>query len=666
MNRLRTIGIVAHIDAGKTTLTERILFAAGAQPFLGDVDDGTAAADWMRQEQERGISITAAATRVSWRGMELQLIDTPGHVDFTAEVERCMRALDGVIIVLDGLRGVESQTEAVWREAARWNVPAIVFVNKMDRIGADFLASLRSLADRLGCVPAPVMEPLFTEDGIWTGIGDLLFGDVQWFAGELPPELVPRVQHELSARRDALVETCADHDEGVLADFLAARPVGGERLADALRLACRQRRLVPVLCGSALRNLGVDWLLDAVSAYLPAPDERARSGRTAGEPEADPSAPFCGLVFKVQHVDGEVLNYVRVFAGQVRVGAVVVNARTAEQQAVGEIWAMHVMRHEIVAGAGPGEVVVLPGDLGFRTDDTLYERGHPIELAPAQFSEPVLTVSLEPVQETALEPMLTALQELCADDPTLRLERDQETGLPAVSGMGELHLEVLADRLRERTGPVFRVARPRVASCETVAHPGRGEAEVRATVDGQERRAVAAVTVEPAPELAGTEVQGRPATAAATGVAAALALLRERAHSGLRTPNPARGLRLWLERLGTDPGPEVEPLLLQAVRVALDKAVAAADSLLLEPAVRFEVACPADTLTFVLADLNQRGAEVRQVASGSLGARIEGRARLAALLGYATRLRSMTKGRGSAMLRPDGYEPVQTPQTPVA
>jgi elongation factor G len=662
---LRTLGIVAHIDAGKTTLTERILFDAGVQRFVGEVDEGTATMDWMRQEQERGISIVAAATRVLWSAHELQIVDTPGHVDFTAEVERCLRVLDSVVVVLDGVRGVESQTQTVWRQADRWRCARLVFVNKMDRVGADFAGAVVALAERFDCRPVPVVIPLFDDHGVFAGLGDPVRGTAQWFKGDVPAVLQERLEQELRAARDVIVEACADVDEAIMADFVAGNAVASERLLAALRRACIAGTLVPTLAGAALHGHGVDLLLDAICDLLPSPIDRDRKGIEGAFPAADASAPLCALVFKVEHVDAEVRNYVRVFTGTLRPSMRLACARTGETFAAPELWAMHASHHEPVGAAGPGAIVVLPGTLAVQTGDTLHAPGHARSLPMPSFPPPVVAAVFEPATRDGEEPLVQALSALLVDDPTMLVERDEETGLPLVYGMGELHLEIIASRVRERLAGGLTVSRPRVARCATV----RGAAEGRATVvapGAPARWAEAVVEVEPLPDRGAVEVDV--AALGSNPVAAAVeSQLRASVHAGGPFATAASGVRIAALSIRSEDGAGADEALSQhAVAVALEKALAVAGIEALEPGVDFEVRCPAEHRSAVLADLLSRGAVMRQVSAGQLGALLQGHGSLRAFLGYATRLRSLTRGHGEVQLQPRGLEalPAEPPMPP--
>lgn len=651
MDRLRTFGIVAHIDAGKTTLTERILFDTGAQSHVGSVDDGTATMDWLPAERSRGISITAAATRVQWGQHLLQVVDTPGHVDFVAEVERCLHVLDGVIVLIDGVRGVESQTEVVWQQAGERGLPRLCFVNKLDRVGADYGAVVNELREQLDARPLPLVVPLYDEQRAFAGLGDVLTGAVQWFEGRPSPELAARLAAGLRAAHERAVEVAADHDEAILADALAGRRIAPDRLRRVLRVEFLAGRLVPVLGGAALWNRGVDWLLDAVVALMPRLDELPRRGLWSAERAGDPDAPFCGFVFKVQHVE-QVWNFVRVVRGRLRPGALWTRGRQPfPAQPLAGLCHVHADRHEPASLALPGEIVVVPGDLGLRTGDTICDPRAPLLLPSPRFPSPVLAVVFEPEQAGDAPRIAAVLHELAVDDPTLRVEQDQDHLV--VHGMGELHLDIVADEVRRRAGVAFQCSRPQVDRRETVATAATGAGEARALVAGVERWARCVVAVAPSADGA----LARTIDAAGTvGAAAALTELRQRLASGVRV-GPMQGAVVTLQAADVDALGPVEPLLQQAARKALDAALAQAGVVELEPWVQVELWCPEESTAPVLADLAARGASVASISSGRLGARLHGRAPLSRMLGYVTKLRSMTRGRGQVSLRLLGHAP---------
>ncbi len=658
MDCLRTFGIVAHIDAGKTTLTERILFDSGAQSWVGSVDEGTATMDWLPAERSRGISIKAAATRVMWREHVLQVVDTPGHIDFVAEVERCLHVLDGVVVLVDGVRGVESQTEAVWQQAGERALPRLVFVNKLDRTGADFRAVVTELKERLECKALPLVVPLLDESGTFAGLGDVITGAVQWFDGRPGPELAASLANELRAAHERAVEAAADVDETILTDALAGRGIAPERLRAAVRAEFLAGRLVPVLGGAALWNRGVDWLLDAVVALMPRLSELPRRGLWSAEQAGDPEAPFCGFVFKVQHVGSHeadrAWNFVRVVRGSVAAGARWTRGRQPFPAAQLEaLWHVHADRHVAIAAAGPGEIVVVPGELGLRTGDTICDPTAPVTLPAPRFPTPVLAVTFEPAQAEDASALAAVLRELAIDDPTLRVEESRERIV--VHGMGELHLDIVADVVRSRTGVSFQCSRPQVDRRETVARAGEGIAEVRAQVAGNERVARCTVAVEPAADGSLARVVDG---VRSSGSAAALEELTSRAAGGARV-GPLQGAVVTLQQASGDAQGTVEPLLQQAAAKAFAQALAEAGIVELEPWVHIELWCPEESSAPVIADLGARGATVSAIASGRLGARVQGRAPLQRMLGYVTKVRSMTKGRGQVFLRPLGHAPAR-------
>ena len=603
MNRLRTFGIVAHIDAGKTTLTERILFDTGAQSWVGSVDDGTAAMDFLPAERSRGISITAAASRVAWGRHTLQVVDTPGHVDFVAEVERCLRVIDGVVVLVDAVRGVESQTRAVWQQTVAAGLPRLVFINKLDRPGADFEGVMAQVVEQLECQAVAMVVPLLDGSGKFAGLGDALTGSVQWFEGRPEPSLVPALQATLRAAHDRLIEVAADCDDVVMAAVVAGEVPPAERLRGALRRVFLAGKLVPVLAGAALFNRGVDWLLDAVVAFFPGVADLSARGVWSVARAADPAAPFCGLVFKVQHFD-QVWNYVRVVRGRLRAGADVVRGQRVQagSATVSELWLMRADRHDVVAEAGPGEIVVVPGDLGWRTGDTVCDPQQPVVLAFAKFPAPVLAVTFEPDVADHAARVFAAVRELAIDDPTLRVAREHDRIV--VRGMGELHLEIVADMARARAGVAFRVSKPWVDRRETVRAAGRADAEAHAVIAGVEQMAACTIALAPA---AGSEAATLVVLAEGPMVAVAEVELRARLLAGARV-GALHGVVVQLLQLRADT--TAEALVEQAVAKAFQGAVTKAGLVELEPWVTFEVLTPAASSTAVLADLGARGGEV--------------------------------------------------------
>ncbi|MEO6593563.1 MAG: hypothetical protein ABIP94_02280, partial [Planctomycetota bacterium] len=508
--------------------------------------------------------------------------------------------------------------------------------------------------ERFECRALPFVVPLADEAGRFAGLGCALTGAVQWFEGRPDEVLEQRLQAEILAAHERVVEAAADADESILGEVVAGRRVPVDRLRAVLRAQFLAGQLVPVLCGAALWNRGVDWLLDAVGALLPALSELPRQGMWAIERAGDRAAPFCGVVFKVQHGE-EVWNFVRVVRGQVVPGASWCRGRLPGTIGkLGELWLVQADRHRPTASAVPGEIVVLPGELGLRTGDTVCEQDHPVVLPTPRFPAPVLAVTFEPARAEDGAALAAALRALAVDDPTLRVEREHERLV--VRGMGELHLDIVADLVRTRTGVAFQQSKPRVDRRETVRTKASAEAEVRAVVGGIERAARCAVSVAPAADP--TVPAAVLSLADVPAAAAAIEELRSQLAAGFRV-GPMFGAQITLCSVSAEGGEAVEPLVQQAAAKAVVAAVNLAELVELEPWVSLEVWCPEESATAVRADLGARGAAVSSVSSGRLGARLRGRAPLARMLGYVTRLRSMTKGRGQVSLRPFGYAPVR-------
>ena len=666
--RLRNLGIVAHINAGKTTLSERILFVTGKQSYLGAVDEGTATMDWMREEQERGISITAAVTNVRWKGFELNLIDTPGHVDFTAEVQRSLRVLDGVVVVLDGVRGVESQTEIIWRQIEQRSAPRIVFVNKLDRATANFEQALQSVRDRLRTRVVPIVLPLIVE-GRLAGLVDIIRGTVVDYGGAAGAE----PEKVAASARQALVEVLADHDESILADFVSGTPIEPARLDRVLRVACLACAVTPALAGAALENRGVDWLLDAVCRYLASPLDQGEVVSLDDPTQVRPprsDAMLAGLCFKVQvSPDTDVLaHFARVYSGCLRAGDTVDS--TAGPIVVRRLWKLHAAEREEITSAGPGEVVAFEGGDALATGDTIFTPGHPMRLEPVRFPEPVIVTSLEPELAGDLPFVEDAARRLQREDPTIHVEHDPLTGALQMRGMGELHLEVFTERLQRTAKCRVRVGRPTVAMWETIQRTVGASAECRRPCAHGDLVAHVAIALVPRPRLGSAMVEDL-AGPVAVGVPQRerLALLEEMGallRHGLRQPFPARDLHFQLISYQvTPPGEEGVILLLEALHVATRKAVATASTLLLEPVMEVVVECPTASLSAVLADLGSRGTLIQDVSSRLENGRVRGLARLSALLGYATRLRSLSKGLATVSMSTKGLAAQdERPETP--
>ncbi len=672
LRHLRNLGIVAHIDAGKTTVTERILYYTGVEHRMGEVHQGTAVMDWMEEERERGITITAAATRCLWRQHVLQVVDTPGHVDFTAEVARSLRVLDGAIVVLCGVAGVQAQTETVLRQAQRNAVPWLAFVNKMDRRGADFSAAMDSMRERLGVDPVPVQLPWGAGDD-FRGVVDLLdLRLLRWReedrGAQVHVEAIPgEIAEQAAMARARLCESVAECAEEYLDLYLERGDLSPEDLRRGIRSAVLARSFVPVLCGSALRFHGIQPLLDAVVDWLPSPLDRPPViGHHPHHPEreierpCDPAAPLAALVFKVFHDPHGDLCFLRIYSGTLRVGAALRNARVPGVERASQLWRMHADHRERVQEAGPGEIVVVPGLKKAQTGDTLFEKGGELALEAIHFPEPVIRQTVEPAGPSERDKLLRALRILDREDPTLRVSLDEDTGQAVLAGMGELHLEVALHRLKRDFRVDARAGRPLVAYRETLTVPRVGEGYAERPGSEVHQRVEVRLRVEPTQE-------DRPRIdldPAAPPLPPALRHGFQVEGQGLMETGgdlgfPLVRIQAWVEEVRWSPA-EIDPsleLLLGAVSRALDQALVG-HTLLLEPVMEVFLEIPEEFLRGVMADLSARRAEVEDLQIEGGEGRIRARAPLAALFAYSTRLRSLTQGRGAFSLEPSGYAPV--------
>jgi len=668
--RTRNIGIMAHIDAGKTTTTERILFYTGRSHKIGEVHDGAATMDWMAQERERGITITSAATTTSWRDHTIQLIDTPGHVDFTVEVERSLRVLDGAVAVLDAVAGVEPQTETVWRQADRYGVPRIVFVNKMDRTGADFDRCLAMLGDRLGVNAVPVQLPVGAEDA-FAGVVDLLaMKALVWDGGTgadfraeaIPAHLLPAAQ----AARHALVEAVAETSEELMEAYFENDGLTEDQLRSGLRLGVVSGKLVPVLCGSAFKNKGVQPLLDAVVDYLPAPtDVPATTGETpAGEPvvrHPDDAEPFSGVMFKVQ-TDPYVgrLCYVRVYSGRLSSGDSVLNATKGRKDRVGRILRMHANSREDVTQIATGDIVAFVGLKDASTGDTLCAPEAPIVLERMEFPDPVISVAVEPASKADQDKLSKALAALSEEDPTFRVRGDAETNQTVISGMGELHLEILVDRMRREFKVEANVGRPEVAYRETVtAAASKVEYRHVKQTGGRGQYAHVVLDVEANPgggftfvdKITGGVIPKEYIPSVEHGVKGALA-------GGVLAGYPVIDVKVSLVFGSSHDVDSSQMAFEMAGAMGVKEALRKAGLILLEPVMAVEVVTPEDFLGDVVGDLSGRRGRVEGIDLRGNARVVSALVPLAEMFGYATELRSRTQGRAAYTMQFAAYEPV--------
>jgi elongation factor G len=668
LEAVRNIGIVAHIDAGKTTVTERVLYYTGRQHRMGSVDDGTATMDWMEEEQQRGITITAAATRCVWRDHAVNIIDTPGHVDFTAEVERSLRVLDGAVVVFCGVGGVQAQSESVWRQADRYHVPRIAFVNKMDRPEADFDNVVSEMREKLGARALPLQLPI-GRGGEHRGVVDLVRMKAIVFAeeslgAEFREEEVPADQAEdVARRRVEMVETIADSCDTVMAQYLESGSVDDAALRAGIRKATIAGDCVPVFCGSALKNKGVQPVLDAVCDYLPSPLDlppvvgaHPRTGKEERR-TADADDPLCALAFKVAAAPHGYLTYVRVYSGSLRSGQRAYNPRTDKSENLTQMWRMHANTREQVKSIGAGELGALVGMRDTVTGDTLCDKKNPIVLEHIEFPHPVISMAIEPKTLADKERLVDSLQKLVREDPTFTHREDEDTGEMVISGMGELHLEVLKERLLSEFRVQAKVGKPRVAYRETVAARGEGEGRFVRQLGTRGHFACVRVRVEPCPDaleptvaMAATleEIPRSFVDAVREGVLAA-------ASSGQLAGLPTAHVRVTVTGGESHPTDSSVQAFSAAAADAVRHAVAAAGSRVLEPIMLLEVTAPEEYFGDVLGDLAARRSNVLATDVHRKLRVIRAEVPLAEAFGYATTLRSLSQGRGTYTMAPSQY-----------
>ncbi len=672
IEKRRNIGIIAHIDAGKTTTTERILFYTGRTHQLGNVDEGTTVTDWMDQERERGITITSAAVTCYWREHEISIIDTPGHIDFTAEVQRCLRVLDGGVVVFDAVAGVEPQSETVWRQADRFGVPRICFVNKMDRVGADLTRTVRMIRDRLGAEPLPLQVPIGVEQD-FRGVVDLLALQAMVYTDELgaSPEVIPipaELKRQVDKQRGELLEALASHDDEILAKYLEGEEISPCELRAAIRRCTIAGKLVPVLCGSALRNKGVQPLLDAIVDYLPSPLDipavrgvDPRDGSTV-ERRASVEEPFCALVFKiVSDAYAGQLCYLRVYSGRARVGDTVLNVRTGRKQRLARLLRMYANRREEIDEAVASDIIAAVGLREVVTGDTISDPAHPIYLEPIHFPEPVISVAIEPRTKADQDRLSEALQKLALEDPTFSVRFDSATGQTLIAGMGELHLDVLVERMRREFNVNAHVGKPQVAYRETVTRPAEAEGRFIRQTGGRGQYGHVVLQVEPLGKGGGIEFED----ASSGGVVpkefirAVEEGVREAASTGVLAGYPLTDVKVRLVDGSYHPVDSSDLAFRIAASIGLREAVMKGAPIILEPIMKVEVVVPEQATGDVIGSLNQRRADIvgMEPRPGGMQA-IRAMVPLSEMFGYATELRSLTQGRGTFTMEFDHYAPV--------
>ena len=660
LERVRNIGIIAHIDAGKTTITELILYHTGRTYKVGQVDDGTAVMDWMEQERERGITITAAATSCEWLDHQINIIDTPGHVDFTAEVERSLRVLDGGVVVFDALCGVEPQSETVWRQADKYSVPRICFVNKMDRVGADFLATVQSIVSRLGANPVAIQLPIGVEAD-FKGVIDLieskawLFSDDRDQASTEVP--VPEEYKEAVARhREKLIEKVADSDEALMSAYVEGKEITVPELKAAIRRATLSTRLVPVLCGSALKGKGIRSVLDAVVDYLPSPLDmppvRGTDPRTGKEVtrEASDSAPFSALAFKIvsDPFIGRLI-YLRVYSGRARTGSQIYNSTREHKERLGRLLLMHANRREETSEIGCGQIVAAVGLKDTFTGDTLCEPTKPVVLESIKFPEPVISVAIEPKTKADQDKLGESLAKLADEDPTFKTRYDQDTGQTIISGMGELHLDIIVDRMMREFGVDAKVGRPQVAYKETITVSVRAEGRFVKQTGGHGQYGHVWIEFEPLERGKGFEFVNKMKGGAVPRqyISAVQQGVREALENGVLAGYPIIDIKATAVDGSYHEVDSSEIAFKMAGSLAVREGVKEADPILLEPIMKLEVATPKEFLGDIMGDLNSRRARVEAIELRAWTHIIRCYVPLADIFGYATDLRSISQGRAT-------------------
>lgn len=672
LENIRNIGIIAHIDAGKTTTTERILFYTGRTYKIGDIDDGDTQMDWMEQEKERGITIVSAATTTFWRENRINIIDTPGHVDFTAEVERSLRVLDGAVVIFDAEEGVQSQSETVWRQADKYNVPRICFINKMDKLGANYEGTLQQIKERLGVTPVSITLPIGKESD-FKGVIDLLsMKAIYWdqdpqgtkfTTADIPPDYVDIAKK----KRHELTERVAEHDDHIMALFLEEKECTNEELSAGIRRATITYKIVPIYCGTSLRNKGVQPMLDGVIDFLPSPgDLKQITGLNPGTEEKEsrllsPDEKFCALAFKLQ-LDSHVgkLTYARIYSGVLEAGSYLYNSRQNSRERIGRVLLMHANQREEIDKAYAGEIVALVGPKATKTGDTLSDESAPIVLESIKFPEPVISLAIEPKTKADQEKLSLILGKFLDEDPTFKVKYDYDTGQTIISGMGELHLEIIVDRMKREYRMDANVGKPQVAYRETILGTARAEGKYIHQSGGRGQYGHCVIEIKPLARGEGfvftNNIKG--ATIPNEFIPSIEKGVREAMDKGVLAGYPLVDFEVVLFDGSYHDVDSSDMAFKIAGAIALKEASRQAGLTLIEPIMKMEVTAPEANMGTVIGDLSSRRAKILGTQKRGDSVIITSNGPLAELSGYATKIRSLTQGRGFFYMEPSHYEEV--------
>jgi elongation factor G len=673
LKNIRNIGIVAHIDAGKTTLTERFLYYAGRIHRMGEVHDGQAAMDWMPEEQEKGITITSAVTLLEWGGSEIHLIDTPGHVDFTIEVERSLRVLDGAVFIFSAVEGVEPQSETIWHQADRYRIPRLAFINKMDRVGADFYGAIDMMKKKLGANPVCCQIPLGVEEG-HQGVIDLVrMCGVVWDDEELGAtyrdvDIPGELEQEAKERREALIEKVAECDDALTEKYVHEEEITEEEIRRAVRKAALNLEITPVFCGAAYRNRGVQPLLDGVVDYLPSPlDIPPVTGfhpadQTPVEREASVKAPLTALVFKIAMEEGRKLSYLRVYSGTMRPEKVLYNASIGEKERVARLFQMHANQRKRVQQAEAGDIVAATGLKTVRTGDTLCDEKHPIVLEPMQFQEPVISIAIEPKSIADQEKLFASLEKLAAEDPTFRFRFDEESGQTLISGMGELHLNVLVQRLTREFFVQANVGRPQVVYRETITEAVEEQGEFSREINGKHQAGSVLLEVSPQPRGSGIQfVSALPGDSPLPPECfqAIEEAFRESCMSGSLGGYPVVDVQGRLLSVNYKEGVSTPLGFRIATATTFQRAYGRGRPILLEPVMSVDIVVPEEYASGVIGDVQSRRGKILEILPKRQITEIRASIPLSEMFGYSTDLRSASKGRGTFTMQFERFDEAQ-------